>query len=717
MKLKTKKNKYVTILYDLSEHSDWEIYGREAMLAAYMKHEYLTRSYDLVISSFAFDDFIIENNLSEKITKILENVRPLIRETAKNASEQINNLIMNSHISQKLLKEITDVLNLSRENNLANPILNLRFSNVMPDKVIPKERFDWYFNNDTKVIQKVLLRAFTNIFSVDAIEMRVNSYYRDVITTALILKFIPRAEASGEIFFNGKDKCVLKAFYGVKLNDEIQNVDTFEYELTKNQEISKNIFVQKTMSIFTGVSESGTVVYSNVEVSEQWQSRPKLNDDLRNKIYKIFSSIYKKINHPIKFKFFISTGNIYGDSIFLQDNYESELSNELSDKSDMRDFTESINLSVELQNVDAPAVETVKETENSINDNVKNVKLDIQKLASEVEEMVENKQIVSNTSASVGAEVENSKDIQLQLKLVEVDSLPANNYSKRFKESDLYVVRDAIFNTKIFIELSRLTPSRVASLKHFYGSFVDGTELILQACVLPESPKVSTMERSVLVDRFAQHVFAAAKSVQKCIYMLSDIDESRYLLLDEESPKYISDYRLLHVTDALTFEVSIIKRFRNIYEVKNTSLCLPASRNLENVLEIKKLLHSKGIRKSSGMQIYLEVGYPIFVEQIGSLSVDEFGGIILNLNKLYSSYYHRSDFVREDLNQFAIALRKIIMLLTDKGFKIFFMAFDFDLSILEMIYEYQFEGLIFTNLPSPDVLEYIWEKEKKLQSS
>jgi hypothetical protein len=698
MKFLNKGQKYVYFLRDLNEKSDWEIYGREAILASYLKHQAIKISNDIVISSYAFDDFILENNLSEKITKILSGVRPLITETARDASEQIHSLIFSSKIPVRLLNEVKSVLN-TEIDNLSNPILTLELSNIMPDEVISKHKSEWYFTKSDEVLKKSLLRAIAHIFTTDSIEMRINSYYKEEITTAFLLKFIPRSEITAEIQFLNKNTYLLKGYFGVKEPND-SDVDIYQYDSTEQREVSKNIYVQKHMSVFNKVDEKGEVSFMQVDVSESWQSKPKLNDDLREKIYQCFYAIHKSIKHPIKLKLHINSGDIYATGIKLLDSYENSFEKVNISQSDMKNINQLINLSTELQNQDEHNIDKTSKVD---------IDTDLSKIQKEIQNVVKG-QIQLNMREE---ENDSSKDPKIDVNIVDMSNLSTQNFQKDYKENDLYVIRDAIFKTKIFIELSRLTPSRVSSIKHFYGSMVDGTELIISAGCLPEKISTNPIEKASLIDKFALHIFTASKSVVKSIYTLSNIDKFEYTLLDAETDKHLGDERLIFNNDALDFEISIIKRVRRVYEIKNLSICLPASRNVENLLELKKLLHNRGIRRSNTMQIYIEIGYPSLMRQIEHISPDDFDGVIFNLNKIYSSFYHRTEFVSSEIDKFGEMINDIAKTIMNKNLKIFYMGFDIDVELLNILFKNKFEGIIFTNLPNPEILEFIWEKDKK----
>ena len=81
-------------------------------------------------------------------------------------------------------------------------------------------------------------------------------------------------------------------------------------------------------------------------------------------------------------------------------------------------------------------------------------------------------------------------------------------------------------------------------------------------------------------------------------------------------------------------ELEVIKSVRNKYGYKNLSLMIPFVRTPSELVEIKKIISSSGIKRSSTMNIFLDISLPsniIMIDEFLDVGVD---GININIDYL-----------------------------------------------------------------------------------
>lgn len=92
---------FILIPKNLRER-DFELSGREAIDLAFLVKENIPIPSSFIISTVAFDEFLVSNNLVSPIAKELKKVRPFIKQSAKEASASIKKLIMEAKLPEKL---------------------------------------------------------------------------------------------------------------------------------------------------------------------------------------------------------------------------------------------------------------------------------------------------------------------------------------------------------------------------------------------------------------------------------------------------------------------------------------------------------------------------------------------------------------------------------------------------------------------------------------
>lgn len=681
MKIIKKDPKYVYNLNELDSNSDYEVFGREAVLQSYLKAAHIKSSPALVIGSTAFDDFLLFNDLAGQIARILQTVRPFIQESAREASEQITNLILSASVQPALLRQFEEAYS-SFISKQEKPSFNILYSDIIPIKYLDRKAFPKLIIDSKEKFSTTIKLIWNSLFDLRNIELRVNSYYTGDITMAAIAQIVQKAEISGTIEFLDKSSVQASAYYGIKKPDS--DVDQYTYDLEKQLVTQIKIVPQRAMYVNTGVDQNSIQRISQVEVSQKWQSVAKLSEDKLQSLFKDFQEIYRLIKHPIRLGWNMVMGEIYAFSIELQENVQPRLKTE----------------PVEVM----PEREAQREV---VVDEKEPAQIDIDAIAREVQEVI---------AGNISLEETELEEQQLSDPLSKQFSDTQDyQFRDRFSEQNYFKKLNLLFSTELYLELSRPTSARVSALSAFHGSFVDGTEVVLNQNQLPERLMQKTIEKTLLIDKYAQNIAAASKGVSRLLYSLSNITNTELNLLGEvaEPDQAYGDERLINSPLAIDIELSALKRAKNIYDARNISICIPSVRNISNLKEIKKIINGAGFRRNASFEILFELSLPAMTMQLEFLEANEVDGCIINLNSLYSYLHNRSRFDSQDQLRFTELLTECIVKLKAREQKIFFLMYEVQKEYVNLALSQDIDGIIFSNIPSEEMLRFIWENEKK----
>lgn len=190
--------------------------------------------------------------------------------------------------------------------------------------------------------------------------------------------------------------------------------------------------------------------------------------------------------------------------------------------------------------------------------------------------------------------------------------------------------------TKIYANISNTQNSSALALKDIDGiGYINGTEILNN--IIRNHPERFIEEE--IIDKYVNEMasilntFCTDFSPKPVIYKPSNLipselnfDSSRYEE-PEVNPKIGYNGALKYIQNPSLFnlEVEVLKTVRNKYENKNISLMLPLIRDSKDLREIKKIITSNDLKRSSTFKIYLPIETPssvLLIEELLDVGID-----------------------------------------------------------------------------------------------
>ncbi len=671
---------------------DFELVGSEAVDNALLAAEGILIPPSFVITSITFDDFLTAADLIGPISKSLSKVRPFIRETARDASEEITSLILNARFPSIMAEPISHAYQNLVDNN-EQPLVSMLPSNIIDPK----------FSSNGKILtESVLIKgindllyniklAWLTLFTTDAIEARANTYYKGPLSLGLIIQKKVRPEVSGKAYSieldeNDKHTIQINALYGIE-HASISLNDSDVYKVNKKEvKISeRNIKPQEEMFVTKHKFEKGEDPYIQVEISPAWRNAQKIDDAKILNIAKIISRVEEKFKVPIDITWGIETGDIYVLNLKPQKKEEETRHGE----SQPSDVTQHKKIHTRLEPDKKASEPNIKE------------------LTEEIQAIVENEKKLPEVIEQINEEAQ-EQTIERPLVLPELVVEEVENVK-------LKSVQEFNVKTPLFLDISTMNSRVLTALNNFSGSFYDGTELVLNNNTLPEEYKGNSNKLTELIEKYALDISIAAKSTgdKPLIYQFSTITdyELKLLGIQDGKYKYNHDERFIDFPEALSVEAIAVKKALQQNNSKNLSICFPGVRNLKNLQDLTKVINTQGLKKNHNFKFYVEVSIPSFVFEFDKIGKSDINGIIVNYSKLLKLSSHRTELREADQTVGFKQLQLLKTLASEKNMEFFVKVDIYNDDLLDELIKLTPNGIIFTHVPSKGAIDNIEHME------
>jgi len=661
---------FILIPKNLRER-DFELSGREAIDLAFLVKENIPIPASFIISTLAFDEFLINANLVSPIAKELKKVRPFIKQTASEAAAEIRKLIMGARLPEKLQADLEFAYTKLSLNN-ETPIVTLITSNIIDEKFIPQPNL----NNDEVLLQGLddlvhqIKSSWAKLFNDEAIEFRANGYYKGEISVGLIIQKLIRAEVSGiansaTVF--SKDEIEVRAVYGIENEQFNEFSDGYVVEKKAFEIINKHIVPQDHMFIHE-LKPDSRKKFLKVELSANWKKNQKLDDETVIFISKITKKIEILFKQDVSIKWGIEAGEIY---------------------------------ILALNPLELPVIEHKKE---KIHDKpvlkIKEKEPNIEKLAKEVRDIVSGKEEEAIIDDFVIDVVEERK---MDFPLLKKDKAP--------EDEKIRYMDDFLLDMGVYLDISKMNTKHLSALDYFNGSFFDGTEMILNNNILPEEYSTNQKVLTNLLEKYSLDLSTAARCAihKPMIYQLSSISnfELKLLGIDENKYKYNLDERFIDYPESLGLEIMSIKKSRLTHNSRNVNVSIPAVRNLSNLEDIEKVFNASGLKRASNFRIYAEVSIPSFIFELDRIDKNRIDGIIVNYSKLLKALTFRSEVREVDHVVGFKTLELLKSIASHKNMELIIRLNNYNEDLIKHIHSLKPQQIIFTSIPSESTLGFI----------
>ena len=216
-------------------------------------------------------------------------------------------------------------------------------------------------------------------------------------------------------------------------------------------------------------------------------------------------------------------------------------------------------------------------------------------------------------------------------------------YNQKEEEKQTRLLKTA---TKIFVNLAEPKLAEEVAKRH-----VDGVGLLRAEFMIAEigtHPRKVLAERKqkLFIDKLSEGLktFAAAFDPRPVIYRATDFKSNEYKNLkggeryEEDEPNPLLGYRGAgrYIADPAVFEMELeaIKAVRNKLGFKNLWLMIPFVRTLSEIEQVKKLIVSSGLHRSSSFKILMMAEIPsnvILIDKFLDAGID---GVSIGSNDL-----------------------------------------------------------------------------------
>ncbi|MEP7103389.1 MAG: PEP/pyruvate-binding domain-containing protein [Candidatus Dojkabacteria bacterium] len=673
---------------------DFELVGKEALLHSYVYLANVPTPPSFVITTIAFDDFLTAADLIQPLSLALKKVRPFIRETAVEASEQITNLMLSAKLPSIIERPIVEAY---RNLNVVHemPFVKIQPSHILNTKFLPEEITD--DNQLEKNISGIdgliyqIKMAWLTLFTPEAIEQRANSYYSGPLSMGVLVKRSVASEISGKAYSIPpetleKNLVEVRSIYGLK--DVKMDFDTYcdkyKIDLVNKKIVEKFIVPQSEMYVRKGKIGHKDEPNFKVSISEAWQKKQKIMDERAIQVGLITEHLASIYEQPVEISWSIESGDVYVVEVKLMD-LNKLMATSLKNESEK--ISHSLGVEEVHTNKDKPKI--------SIPNLVKEVQAMVS--ANDEEEIDEAPQYDDETKKK------HLTLADIRKRSIQLDATP--------KWTDKYDLK-----TAIYLDLSKVTSARISAAHNFNGTFFDATEMVLTNNMLAEEHIDNPVKLGELADKYALDISVASKVSEHkpFIYSFSNINDYEKKLLGVENKfKFSGDERFIDNPESLITEAIAIKKSKNFFGSKNISVSVPAVRNAKNFESLKKILSTQGIKKGNGYSIYAEISYPSFIFDLENLQKTDLDGLIVDITSLLKMSLQRNELFEYDYSLILPQLELINKTAKGKTFDIVIKIDYLPENIWPKVLDLRPRGVIFETIPEESVVA----RMQKLESS
>lgn len=631
-----------------------------------MSHAGLPISPGFIISTYAYFQFIRENNLAPKIKDLLGTADFERPDSLMQVSSHIKRHIMHAKMSDYLVQEIAASYE-KLGGILHNSLVAVRSSATAED--IPNASFagqqETYLNISGEAnLVLTVKQAWASLFEARAIVSRHKQHYDHFrIGTAVVIQKMIEAEKSGVMFTNDpvskdKSKIIIEAINGLGELLMQAEVAPDRYEVTKKDLsiIKKRIEKQDVM-----LKKVGSIT-KTVKIPEDEGIRQKLT---KNQILDL-AILGKKIEWHYYFPQDIAWA-IEKNEIFI---VQTRAISAIQGEKRKQPLKPSRKLPLILKGSPASpgiASGTVKLIQNK-SDLKKILPGDIlvaeQTTADYIPAMKKATAIItdkgSRTShaaivsrelgipAVVGTNeatqlLKNGTVITINGTAGEVYKGGLTTVTHHMTNEEPEVIKTA---TRVYVNLAQSAFAEKVAKEHVDGVGLLRAEFIMAELGVHPKKMIRDGKRTEYINALADQleIFCHAFTPRPIVYRVADFKTNEYRDLTggadyeqiESNPLigFRGAYRSIHEHEVFALELEAIKKVREKKNLKNLWLMLPFVRTVHELKEVKKIITRAGLHRSPTFKLWMMVEVPanvILLDQFIEAGID---GVSIGSNDL-----------------------------------------------------------------------------------
>ncbi len=617
-----------------------------------------------IVTSSAYFKFINENNLQAKINKVLEGIDYTNSAELNKASKKAIQIVMSGKMSDLLVKEIFSSYK-QLSGIIKDALVAVRSSATAED--LPTASFagqqETYLNvqGEANLMLKIK-KAWASLFNARAIFYRHDQNFDHFkVGIAIPVQKMVASEKSGVMFTldpitNDKSKTVIEAIYGLGEYIVQGTVTPDHYEVNKKsgQIINKQISVQKVMYVKKGPY--------NVEekVPAGKGKEQKISDKQIVDLAKIGERLEKHYYFPQDIEWAIEKDKLY----IVQTRAIT------TTKKDVKEISSETTANMPLLVSGSPAspgiasgpvkiLQSAKEIEKikpgdilvapqTNPDFVPAMKKAVA-IVTEHGGRTSHAAIVSREigiPAVVGAEF--AMKVLKEGEVVTVNGSDGKVYKGAFAKNAVKTGPTEYIKTatKVYTNLAEPEFADIVAKKNADGVGLLRAEFMMAGIGTHPRKFIKEGKQKEFIKKLAEDLEKFCKPFfpRPVVYRTSDFktNEYRHLIggkeFEPEEPNpmlgYRGAFRYIHDPKVFELELEAIKYVRNKLKLTNLWIMLPFIRNVSDLREVKKLIETSGLERSSSFKLWMMVEIPSNVILLEDFINEGIDGVSIGSNDL-----------------------------------------------------------------------------------
>ncbi|MBD3363235.1 hypothetical protein GF362_05940 [Candidatus Dojkabacteria bacterium] len=595
-----------------------------------------------IITTHAFDNFLIANDLVAEIQERMKNVDSKSRKKLINASNFVNTLFKEAVIPSS----IYDAIRVSYSNlfGLSKGLVKLYPSwipEVYPYNAGVDHKYSFTAIEDMNSLEEVILKSWQVLFDPMAIFERFENNYNGTLSVALVVQKMLNAEMSGKAYSynpisNEENEVEIEALLGLYKGVAELGVIPDRYIVSKEHEriVEKNTSGQREMMVMKGMFKTKESKEHIVKVSKPWQVRQKISDKQIQELTIILKTIERELGKQVELEWVIETGKLYV--------VDFKIGKTLEKYKLMQDGEVKRSIKVE------PGIEVVSPSDQS---KKKEPKKTLDDYIDEIEQEIDN-----FGSVSVPPEDINNKASSLATEIKKEENTPKKVSKEQAKEKEVDIERTIepkipkLWKKFTFTKLKDVEPQVVdiwldmseglvrgeLNSNEFDGLYGLYGEDLLEGFgvnIVHLDKKQLVSLKNYIVDQIFELI---SQDLSKhTIYSISN-------LTHKQADKYLNESKEgidLHLTNQILIEqeLAAIREIRGKRGYRKIWVGIRGLNQVEELKNIKSIISKAGIKRSSMFKIFVEIDkLPVFLN-INDYLKENVDGVILYLDVIFQS--------------------------------------------------------------------------------
>lgn len=594
-----------------------------------------------ILTSEAYYQFIEENNLIDKIKEILEKVNYDDSNDLNRTSREIKNLIIQGNISEELKNEI---LNSYKKliDEFQGELVAVRSSATAED--LPNASFagqqETFLNvkGEQNLLAKIK-ETWASLFDGRAIFYRhENRFDHFKVGIAIPIQKMVESESSGIMFTldpvtNDNSKIIIEAIFGLGELIVQGAVTPDHYEVIKDSMkiATKRISNQKVQLIKEGNENK------EIKIEEEKGNLQKITDEQILKLAELGKKLEEHYQFPQDSEWAIEKNNVY----LVQTRPITTIKSTQIKK---KVIPEKINLPVILKGDPAsPGVasgpvkilQSAQEIDKIAEGDVlvaPQTNPDFVPAMKKAAAIITDKGGRTSHAAIVSREIgipavvgTGEATVKLkESKEVTVNGTTGEIYEGHYEQkgTSQETKSNIQTKTKVYVNLGEPEFADKIAKRHVDGVGLLRAEFMMAGIGRHPKKFINENKQNEFIEKLTEGLekFCRAFNPRPVVYRASDFKTNEYKNLEggaefepeEPNPMlgYRGAYRYINDPDVFRLELETIKKVRNEKGLKNLWLMIPFVRTIDELIKVKELVESSGLKRSETFKLWMMVEIP-----------------------------------------------------------------------------------------------------------